>query len=171
MNPAIGKMAALACGAGLLLGGGALAVGMMSGNGLVQAVAAKYVSPGCPQERERMGEALGRLGVLDVRPPGARPSKRYAGCEPDDDLAYADQSYTLRDTHEAVPALYRSAAVRDGWKVVPGVRPEDDDVDLLCLTKVVNGQKAFIGVRTNKTGGGDYHLAVRSAATGGVLCW
>ncbi|MFI0419039.1 hypothetical protein [Spongiactinospora sp. 9N601] len=105
------RTAALACGVGLLIGGGVLTSAVMGWNSLLQGVAARHVSPGCPQEQERVGEALGRLRVLDVRPPGARPSKRYAGCDPEVDLAYADRSYALRGTHEAVPALYCSAAV------------------------------------------------------------
>ncbi|PZG40961.1 hypothetical protein C1I98_22240 [Spongiactinospora gelatinilytica] len=89
--------------------------------------------------------------------------------KPEVDLAYADQSYALRGTHEAVPALYRSAAIREGREVVRAPEPYDG-MNLVCLTKVVNGQKAFLAVHTSKVGGGDYHLAIRSAADGGDLC-
>ncbi|WP_326639131.1 hypothetical protein OG884_32115 [Streptosporangium sp. NBC_01755] len=73
--------------------------------------------PRCTDDDKRLASALVVLSILDARPVEAKPDgKRLGGCNDDDRLAYAEQSYQLSASRADVPSFYREAAIKDGWK-------------------------------------------------------
>lgn len=114
------------------------------------------------------------LSILDARPVEAKPDgKRLGGCNDDDRLAYAEQSYRISASRADVPSFYRETAIRDGWKQAP-VPEQEDGVTQVCLTKVIDSRNVYLSVwysdRPEEKDNDDYFLQVSSGPSGGNLC-
>lgn len=128
--------------------------------------------PRCADDDRQLGSHLVALSILDAHPVGATPyGKRLGGCDDDDRLAYAEQSYRLSASRADVPAFYREAAIKDGWRSAP-VPEEGAGMTLVCLTRVISGRNVFLSMSYSDGKGGDeYLLQVRSGPSGSNLCW
>ncbi|MFD3536388.1 hypothetical protein [Streptomyces sp. NPDC058664] len=89
-------------------------------------------------------EELGSLGILDSRPAGAAVPRDYpevnSGCTEDsgDVWLHADRIYAFPGTRAQVLQHYRTAAERDGWKLVtedPAVPAAPGVPAGLCFTR------------------------------------
>ncbi|MEU0487564.1 hypothetical protein ABZ260_51550, partial [Streptosporangium sp. NPDC006013] len=113
-------------------------------------------------------------GKLNARPVEAKPDgKRLGGCNDDDRLAYAEQSYRLSASRADVPSFYREAAIKDGWKPAP-VPKQEESATQVCLTKVINSRNVYLSVgysdRPEEKDSDDYFLQVSSGPSGSNLC-
>ncbi|MER6174398.1 hypothetical protein [Streptosporangium sp. NPDC001681] len=130
--------------------------------------------PRCTDDDKRLASALVVLSILDARPVEAKPDgKRLGGCNDDDRLAYAEQSYRLSVSRADVPSFYREAAIKDGWKSAP-VPEQEESATQVCLTKVINSRNVYLSVgysdRPEEKDSDDYFLQVSSGPSGSNLC-
>ncbi|MFF3440596.1 nucleotide kinase domain-containing protein [Streptosporangium sp. NPDC002721] len=145
-----------------------------AGNHLALLLMPRSPFPRCTDDDKRLASALTVLGILDARPAEATPDgKRLGGCDDDDRLAYAEQSYRISASRVDVPSFYREAAIRDGWKQAP-VPEQEEGVTQICLTKVINSRNVYLSVRYSgrpeEKDGGEYFLQASSGPSGGNLC-
>ncbi|MGW5260525.1 hypothetical protein ACWEQG_06115 [Microbispora sp. NPDC004025] len=125
----------------------------------------------CTAAEEALAAALAALPTLDIRPEGATPrGGRVAGCDRDDALVSAGQSYELPGPRTGVLSFYRYAARREGW-----TRSPDDEGDgTICLVKRTGGRDVhlsvwFIGPVAGRDGDG-YHVSATSSLDGAGRC-
>ncbi len=172
MKRAVVSVLVIACAAGCVVAAGAVGAGAFVADRFVSLMPLGPMFPECADADERLASSLGTLGILDARPDGAEPyGKREGGCDDDDRLAYAGQSYRLPGSRAGVLSFYRKAALRDGWKSAP-VSEREEGLEQICLAKVVDGRNAYLSVWYPRKAeeGGAYHLQVRSGPSGGNLC-
>ncbi|MFI6452491.1 hypothetical protein ACIBF6_13115 [Streptosporangium amethystogenes] len=160
--------------AGAVAAIGVLGVGSFMADRLVLLLMPRSPFPRCTDDDKRLASALVALSILDARPVDAKPyGKRDGGCDDDDRLAYAEQSYRVSASRADVPSFYREAAIKDGWKSVP-VPEQEESVTQVCLTKVINGRNVYLAVwssdRPEDKNSDDYFLQVSSGPSGSNLC-
>ncbi|GAA2686444.1 hypothetical protein GCM10010412_073950 [Nonomuraea recticatena] len=123
----------------------------------------------CTDDDKRFASSLATLAVLDVHPVDAKPyEERDGGCNDDDQLAYAGQSYRLSGSRADALSFYRKAVIKDGWKPAP------EDMGEGCLVKTIDGRKVYLSVgfpdRPVEKHVNDFYVQVSSAPNGGGLC-
>ncbi|MEU3166292.1 hypothetical protein [Streptosporangium sp. NPDC006930] len=160
--------------AGAVAAVGALGVGTFVVDRLALLLMPRSSFPRCTDDDKRLASALVVLSILDARPVEAKPGgKRMGGCNDDDRLAYAEQSYRISASRVDVPSFYREAAIKDGWKQAPVPEPEEG-VAQVCLTKVIDSRNVYLSVgysgRPDEKDSDDYLLQVGSGPSGSNLC-
>ncbi|MEU8207427.1 hypothetical protein [Streptosporangium sp. NPDC049046] len=160
--------------AGAVAAVGALGAGTFVVDRLVLLLMPRSPFPRCADDDKRLASALVVLSILDARPAEAKPDgKRLGGCNDDDRLAYAEQSYRISASRADVPSFYREAAIKDGWRQTP-VPESEEDVTQVCFTKVINSRNVYLSVgysgRPEEKDSDDYLLQVNSGPSGSNLC-
>lgn len=162
------------CLAGAVAAVGVLGAGAFVVDRLALLLIPRSPFPHCTDDDKRIASALVVLSILDARPVDAKPyGKRSGGCDDDDRLAYAEQSYRLSGSRADVSSFYREAAIKDGWKPAPK-QEEWEEVPQVCLTKVINSRNVYLLVwysdRPEEKDSDDYFLQVLSGSSGSNLC-
>ncbi|MFD1933441.1 hypothetical protein ACFSKW_18450 [Nonomuraea mangrovi] len=170
MKRAIVAVLAVGCVAGGVVAVDVAGVGSLIGDRLVSLMLPTSFFPyTCTDDDKRFASSLATLSILDAHPVDAKPyDGRDGGCDDDDQLAYAGQSYRLSGSRADAVSFYRKAVTKDGWKPAPAEMGED------CLVKTVDGRKAYLSLgfsdRPVEKHPNDYYVQVSSAAGGGGLC-
>jgi len=126
---------------------------------------------GCTAAEETLAASLGALPILGARPDGVTPrGGREIGCDRDDALVSAGQSYDLQGPRTEVLSFYRKAGLREGWTPAP----DDEGDDTLCMVRRTGGRDVhlsvwFSGPERGRAGDG-YHVSATSSLEGGGRC-
>ncbi|AWS42518.1 hypothetical protein [Streptosporangium sp. 'caverna'] len=169
MKRAIVTVLAVGCIAGGVAAMGAMGVGSFVEDRLVSLMLPQSFFPyRCTEGDKRFASSLATLGILDAHPAGAKPyEERDGGCNDDDRLAYAGQSYRISGSRADALSFYRKAVIKDGWKPAP------KDMEG-CLVKAVGGRKVYLSMGfpdvPREKGLDEYYVQVNSTADGGGLC-
>ncbi|MGV9600907.1 hypothetical protein ACWDR1_30020 [Streptosporangium sandarakinum] len=119
------------------------------------------LSYGCRADEDRLAAALTTHPILTAHPATAEPRGRpHAGCENDDAIPYADQTYRFRGTWNEVATFYREAAAKGRWK------PYGEGSEGLCLTRTTGGLELELFVSRPPEGNADEYTVTVSAAAG-----
>ncbi|MEV4298001.1 hypothetical protein [Microbispora rosea] len=160
----------------VLMGAGVAALTVAGAAAQVVAFATGSSSAGssassCTVAEETLAASLEALPILDARPDGATlRGGRETGCDHDDALVSAGQSYDLRGPRTGVLSFYRKAGLREGW--TPS--PDGGGDDTVCLVRRTGGRDVhlsvwFIGSEHGRDGDG-YHVSATSSLDGGGRC-
>ncbi|MEU4323638.1 hypothetical protein [Nonomuraea dietziae] len=160
--------------AGAVTAAGALGAGAFMADRLSSLLMTRSPFPRCSDDDKRLASALVALSILDARPADAQPyGKRGGGCDDDDRLAYAEQSYRLSVSRADVPSFYREAAIKDGWKPAPMAKRQEWAARV-CLAKVIDNRSVYLSVwysdGPEDEDSTDYFLQVSSSPSGGIPC-
>ncbi|MEN3533988.1 hypothetical protein AAH991_02645 [Microbispora sp. ZYX-F-249] len=155
----------------VLMGAGVAALSVAGAVAQVVVSATGSPASACTAAEEALATSLGTLPILNARPDGATPrGGRETGCDRDDALVSAGQSYDLPVPRTGVLSFYRDAAQRDGW-----TRSPDDEGDgTACLVRRIGGRDVhlsvwFIGPEAGRDGDG-YHVSATSSLDGAGRC-
>jgi hypothetical protein len=123
---------------------------------------------GCGAAEKQLSTAIASLPILHARLAGADPQgEPYKGCENDDMVPYAEQTYRFSGTWGEVEAFYREAAMKDGWKFYP----ESVEPEMLCFTRSADDHEFELLVELGPSGErANEYTVTASSGSGGWLC-
>ncbi|MFD1146452.1 hypothetical protein [Saccharothrix hoggarensis] len=131
----------------------------------------------CTSADEEVTRGLEDNAVLDLAPPGATVSERYAKmpCQDEDKTGEVGRQVSSSDGHESVLAFYRSEMPKHGWSLVrqredePG-RVNGDGPNQCYENPSVPGVALVLSVGHGENPSTDSHLAFRFKADRGSGC-
>ena len=139
-------------------------VAVVAAVGLGGAVWALVAADGRRCEASRVElRLLEAESILTAAPSGAVPVDRYTtlGCEDDDGIGVAGQSFRYGGDRDELVSFYRSALARQGWTVLPG-STASGVIGSLCARRLVGGQPASALVALDRTDPARYAVEVSS---------